>query len=133
MYGFRKVSNPRHIPVVAFLWFYKLVNSPSTYCTSQIEASTSPPRTNPVHLDFWKIFVQISPSRTEKLFTKCPTPFTGKNNGFPILDIFGYLKNTHKNPKFGKVRQIPIREFPTKLPNWDLSLSPKFGIFVGIP
>ena len=49
---------------------------------------------------------------------------TGKNNGFPILDIFGYLKNTHKNPKFGKVRQ--------KFPNWDLSHSPKFGIFVGI-
>ena len=52
---------------------------------------------------------------------------TGKNNGFPILDIFGYLKNTHKNPKFGKVRQIPIREFPTKFPNWDLSHSPKFS------
>ena len=33
---------------------------------------------------------------------------TGKNNGFPILDIFGYLKNTHKNPKFRRVRQIPI-------------------------
>ena len=32
----------------------------------------------------------------------------GKNNGFPILDFFGYLKNTHKNPKFGRVRQIPI-------------------------
>ena len=48
---------------------------------------------------------------------------TGKNNGFLILDILGYLKNTHKNPKFGRVRQIPIRE---------LSHSPKFGIFVGI-
>ena len=24
---------------------------------------------------------------------------TGKNNGFPFLDILGYLKNTHKNPK----------------------------------
>ena len=35
-----------------------------------------------------------------------------KNNGFPILDILGYLKNTHKNPKFGRV--------------------PKFGIFVRI-
>ena len=53
---------------------------------------------------------------------------TGKNNGFPILDIFGYLKNTHKTPKFGRVRQILIREFPTKFPNWDLSHSPKFGI-----
>ena len=36
---------------------------------------------------------------------------TGKNNRFPILDILGYLKNSHKNPKFGKVRQVPIREF----------------------
>ena len=60
------------------------------------------------------------------------TIFTGKNNGFPFLDILGYLKNTHKNPKFGKVRQVPIREFPTKFPDWDLSHSSKFGIFVGI-
>ena len=43
-----------------------------------------------------------------------------KNDGSPFLDILGYLKNTHKNPKFGKVRQIPTREFPTKFPNWDL-------------
>ena len=56
-----------------------------------------------------------------------------KNNIFPIyLDILGYLKNTHKNPKFGKVRQIPNREFPTKFPGWDLSHSSKFGIFVGL-
>ena len=27
--------------------------------------------------------------------------FTGRNNGFPFLYILGYLKNTHKNPKFG--------------------------------
>ena len=57
---------------------------------------------------------------------------TGKNNRFPILDILGYLKNTHKNPKFGKVRQVPTREFPTKFPDWDLSHSSKFGIFVDI-
>ena len=44
-----------------------------------------------------------------------------KNNGFPFLDILGYLKNAHKRPKFGKVRQIPTREFPTKFPDWDLS------------
>ena len=42
---------------------------------------------------------------------------TGKNNGFPFLDILGYLKNTHKNPKFGKARQVPTREFPTKFPD----------------
>ena len=58
--------------------------------------------------------------------------FTGKNNGFPFLDILGYLKNTPQNPKFGKVRQVPTREFPTKFPGWDLSHSSKFGIFVGI-
>ena len=57
---------------------------------------------------------------------------TGKNNGFPILDIFGYLKNTHKNPKFGRVRQIPIWELGWEFPDWDLSHFTKFGIFVGI-
>ena len=57
---------------------------------------------------------------------------TGKNNRFPMLDILGYLKNTPKNPKFGKVRKVPTREFPTKFPDWDLSHSSKFGIFVGI-
>ena len=57
---------------------------------------------------------------------------TGKNSRFPLLDILGYLKNIHKNPKFGKVRQVPTREFPTKFPGWDLSHSSKFGIFVGI-
>ena len=57
---------------------------------------------------------------------------TGKNNGFPFLDILGYLNNTYKNPKFGKARQVPTREFPTKFPDWDLSHFSKFGIFVGI-
>ena len=57
---------------------------------------------------------------------------TGKNNGFPILNILGYLKNTHKNPKFGRVRQIPIWELGWEFPDWDLSHPPKFGIFVGI-
>ena len=58
--------------------------------------------------------------------------FRGKNNGFPIMDIFRYLKNTHKNPKFGRVRQIPIWELGCEFPDWDLSPSPKFGIFVSI-
>jgi len=66
------------------------------------------------------------------LFCKYVCRSPGKNNGFPFLDILGYLKNTHKNPKFGKVRQVPTREFPTKFPDWDLSHSSKFGIFVGI-
>ena len=46
---------------------------------------------------------------------------TGKNNRFPFLDIFGYLKNTHKNPKFGRVRQVPTRKLGWEFPGWDLS------------
>ena len=55
-----------------------------------------------------------------------------KNNRFPLLDILGYSKNTYKNPKFGKVRQVPTRKFPTKFLGWGLSHSSKLGIFVGI-
>ena len=60
------------------------------------------------------------------------TPITGKNNRFPFLDILGYLKNTHKNPKFGRVRQVPIRELGWEFPGWDLSHFAKFGILGGI-
>ena len=74
-----------------------------------------------------------SEERTKwEVSNKSVTDFMGKNNRFPFLDIFGYLKNTLKNPKFGKVRQVPTSEFPTKFPHWDLSHSSKFGIFVGI-
>ena len=56
---------------------------------------------------------------------------TGKNNGFPFLDILGYnLQNTHKNPKFGQVRQVPTREFPTKFPDCRTCLTlPNLGYF----
>jgi len=37
--------------------------------------------------------------------------YTGKNNGFPFLDILGYLKNTHKNPK-----TIPNQGIPNQVP-----------------
>ena len=47
---------------------------------------------------------------------------TGKNNRFPFLDILGYLKNTHKNPQFGRVR--PIYESET---------SPNKRTWLGIP
>ena len=57
---------------------------------------------------------------------------TGKNNRFPFLDILGYLKNTHKNPTFGRVRQVPIRELGGEFPGWDLSHFAKFVIFMGI-
>ena len=56
----------------------------------------------------------------------------GKNNRFPFFDILGYLKNTHKNLKFGRVRQVPTRELDWEFPRWDLSHFAKFGIFVGI-
>ena len=58
--------------------------------------------------------------------------FTGKNNRFPFLDILGYLKNTHKNPKFGRVRQVPTRELGWEFSGWDLSHFAKFGILMGI-
>ena len=63
---------------------------------------------------------------------KWKTFYTGKNNGFPVLDIFGYLKNTHKNPKFGRVRQVPIWELGWEFRGWDLSHFAKFGICMGI-
>ena len=50
----------------------------------------------------------------------CCCFIAGRNNGFPVLDILGYLKNTHKNPKFGRVRQVPIRELGWEFPGWDL-------------
>ena len=85
-----------------------------------------------VTAEFFFLKIQETCTLTTFVEQKLSLCVTGKNNGFPILDIFGYLKNTHKNPKFGRVRQIPIREFPTKIPNWDFSHSPKFGIFVGV-
>ena len=53
---------------------------------------------------------------------------TGKNNWFPFLDILGYLKNTHKNPKFGKVRDKsqPGNSQPSSLIGTCLTL-PNFG------
>ena len=78
---------------------------------------------------WWPLYLWRGEHCTE---VKTKVKNTGKNNGFPFLDILGYLNNTHKNPKFGKVRQVPTGEFPTKFPDWDLSHSSKFGIFVGI-
>ena len=69
---------------------------------------------------------------SDSLMLQKKNHFTGKNNGFPILDILGYLKNTQKNPKFGRVRQIPIWELGWEFPDWDLSHFTKFGIFLGI-
>ena len=54
-----------------------------------------------------------------------------KNNGFPFLDILGYLKNTHKN-KFGGVRKVPTRGLGWEFPGWDLFHFATLEIFVGI-
>ena len=54
---------------------------------------------------------------------------TGKSNRFPFLDILGYLKNTYKNPKFGRLRQVPTRDLGWEFPGWDLS--PKLWDFYG--
>ena len=76
-------------------------------------------------LRYSKISDWVEPLGTRSMYV------TGKNKRFPFLDVLGYLKNTHKNPKFGKVRQVQTREFPTKFPGWDLSHSSKFGNFCG--
>ena len=57
---------------------------------------------------------------------------TGENNRFPFLDILGYLKNTHKKTQIWQSEKRPNQGIPTKFPDWDLSHSSKFGIFVGI-
>ena len=65
----------------------------------------------------------------------CPQIYTRKNNRFPFLDILGYLHEeykSHKNPKFGRVRQVPSRELGWEFPGWDFSDFAKFGIFMGI-
>ena len=54
--------------------------------------------------------------------------YTGKNNGFPFLDILVYLKTTHKNPKFGKVtdKSQPGNSQPSSLIGTCLTL-PNLG------
>ena len=45
------------------------------------------------------------------VFAPIDGKLTGKNNRFLFLDILGFLKNTHKNTKFGRVRQVPTSLF----------------------
>ena len=63
--------------------------------------------------------------------------YIGKNNGFPFLDILGYLKNTHKNPNQGTWLGIPWLGLVSLCQIWDFygySLNtlkyPKMGINV---
>ena len=57
---------------------------------------------------------------------------TGKNNGFPFLDILGYLKNTHKKSQIWQSETSPNQGIPNQVPWLGLSHSSKFGVFVGI-
>ena len=84
----------------------------------------------PVYCIFLVVLLSVLIIRTG-IFPKIAVG-TGKNNRFPFLDILGYLKNTHKNPKFGRVRQVPTRELGWEFPGLDLSHFAKFGIFMGI-
>ena len=99
-------------------------------CTRETSFSNLVPRVG--HFLGSHVKVRLSFVLLESAMSKACQILHRKNNGFPFLDILGYLKNTHKNPKFGRVRQVPTREFPTKFSDWDLSHSSKFGIFVGI-
>ena len=74
----------------------------------------------------WRLWFK-STEITKNYFLPQVVPNTRKNNRFPFLDILGYSLNTHKNPKFGKVRQVPTREFPTKFPDWTCLTLPNLG------
>ena len=85
-----------------------------------------------MHTCFDSVFIFTICAKKYEIVACIINVYTGKNNRFPFLDILGYLKNTHKNPKFGRVRQVPTKELGWEFPGWDLSLFAKFGIFVGI-
>ena len=65
-----------------------------------------------------KPHVQIKPplSPVPLSFGSC----TGKNNGFPFLDILGYLNNTHKNPKIWQSETSPNQGIPNQVPRLGL-------------
>ena len=46
----------------------------------------------------------------------CLNHFTGKNNGFPFLDILGYLKNTHKKSQIWQSEISPDQGIPNEVP-----------------
>ena len=50
----------------------------------------------------------------------------------PKGDVAREDSQRRKNPKFGRVRQVPIWELGWEFPGWDLSHFAKFGIFMGI-
>ena len=107
--------------------------SPNSHCTSvwnKLNCITKPQqrissvrvldcRAGGRRFDSWDQTNTQGLNMTEKwTYCLCPANSTGKNNGFPFLDILGYLKNTHKNPKFGRVRQVPIRELGWEFPGY---------------
>ena len=80
----------------------------------------------------WNFRIIVGSVKFQPYYSTAVSTNTGKNNRFPFWDILGYLKNTHKNPKFGRVRQVLMRELGWEFPGWDLSHFAKSGIFMGI-
>ena len=76
------------------------------------------------------LIVEYAPCTSPIMHFICPPTFitfvfhfswvyTGKNNGFPCLDILGYLKNTHKNPNQGTWLGIPWLGLVSLYQIWD--------------
>ena len=63
-----------------------------------------------MHTCFDSVFIFTICEKKYEIVACIINVYTGKNNRFPFLDILGYLKNTHKNPKFKRVRQVPPRK-----------------------
>ena len=113
-------------PLLRYFWFHSIYSLAAS-CSLQ-SAVCSLRSANVIHR-----------SRTTSYFTICRPKWwgrtrlsrlgkrqnlasaTGKINRCPFFDILGYLKNTHKNPKFGRVRQVPTMELCWEFPVWDLS------------
>ena len=58
---------------------------------------------------------------------------TGKNNGFPILDVLGYLQKTHKNPQIWESETNPNQGIPNQVPKLGFVSLSQIWDFCGYP
>ena len=66
---------------------------------------------------FFRFLLRLFFNNNFFLLTKVKTTkFTGKNNGFPFLDILGYLKNTHKKSQIWQSETSPNQGIPNQVP-----------------